>query len=332
MSRTAALATAAAVAALTAAIPAAASAATVTTREFCSSPGVCNHDVLYVAAAGERNAVSVPPREGGQVILRDSGAAITPGEGCSATAPGEVRCRNAGDDPAAGHGLVSIDVGDLDDAVTASDYSVSIEGGGGDDVLTGSSGALDDLDGGPGNDVLDGGQGLEDAVIYDGHAADVRVDLARGSGGATGETDTLAGFEDVAGGFGDDRLAGTSARNALSGGPGDDRLEGRGGVDELAGDSGRDRLDGGERRDVLRGGAGGDVLRGGPGGDRLEGGAGNDRLFGGRDRNLSFGGTGNDFLDLVNGRREQGSCGSGRDRARIDRVDRARNCERVTRV
>jgi hypothetical protein len=91
MSRTAALATAAAVAALTAAIPAAASAATVTTREFCSSPGVCNHDVLYVAAAGERNAVSVPPREGGQVILRDSGAAITPAAAPATTCSTAVR-------------------------------------------------------------------------------------------------------------------------------------------------------------------------------------------------------------------------------------------------
>jgi Ca2+-binding RTX toxin-like protein len=333
MNRTHALAVATAAAALIAAFPSAALASSVSTREFCSSPGVCNYDVLYVAEPGERNNISIPPREGGQVIVRDAGAAnIVAGDGCAVTAPGEVRCRNESADPSGGRGLVTIDAGDQDDVVTASDYFLTIRGGDGNDVLTGSADDLDTIEPGGGDDTVDGGDGADDGVSYATRADDVRVNLDDGSAGSGGERDSLTRIESATGGEGDDWLIGSALRNGLTGGNGDDRLEGGDGVDTLDGENGRDRLNGGDRRDVMHGGAGNDTLRGGTVGDRLLGGSGNDRLYGGPHRNLTFGGSGNDFLDLVNDRREQGSCGRGSDRARIDRADRARSCERVTRV
>ena len=73
-----------------------------------------------------------------------------------------------------------------------------------------------------------------------------------------------------------------------------------------------------------RGPAGGD--------DALSGGRGNDRLNGGRGRNTYSGGAGNDTISAANRKRETVNCGSGRrGRASVDRNDRVRGCERVSR-
>ena len=99
-------------------------------------------------------------------------------------------------------------------------------------------------------------------------------------------------------------VRGTHRKDALSGGPGPQSIRGRGGDDRL------------------NGGAGDDCLVGGGGDDRLTGGAGRDVLRGGRGR---------DVLRSADGRRERVTCGRGADRARVDRVDRVRGCERVRR-
>jgi RTX calcium-binding nonapeptide repeat (4 copies) len=83
--------------------------------------------------------------------------------------------------------------------------------------------------------------------------------------------------------------------------------------------------------DVLRGRGDDDCLIGSTGRDRLLGGPGYDRLTGGKGADTLVGGAGNDVVDARNGHAELVSCGSGRDRARVDRSDRVRNCERVTR-
>jgi Ca2+-binding RTX toxin-like protein len=100
-------------------------------------------------------------------------------------------------------------------------------------------------------------------------------------------------------------------------------------------------LVGRSRSDVLRGGAFGDLIVGLAGNDRLRGGAGADCLFGGGGRDHLDGGAGVDTYDAgdgrdtlvaVDGRAERVDCGSGRDTARVDRVDRVTGCERVKRV
>ncbi|HYU62106.1 MAG TPA: CocE/NonD family hydrolase [Solirubrobacterales bacterium] len=91
-----------------------------------------------------------------------------------------------------------------------------------------------------------------------------------------------------------DSLTGTAFGDRIVGGAGDDDLEGLSGDDCLSGEDGDDRLDGGDGRDSLDGG---------PGADRLA---------------------------ARDGERDRVRCGPGRgDRAKVDRRDRVRGCERV---
>lgn len=107
--------------------------------------------------------------------------------------------------------------------------------------------------------------------------------------------------------------AGGRCRNRLLGGPA---------ADLLTGTRSGDRIHGRGGRDVLRGQGGNDCLYGEGGSDELVGGSGADRLHGG---------AGNDFLDARDGRRDTLDCGRGRDKARVDRADRVKRCERVLR-
>lgn len=130
---------------------------------------------------------------------------------------------------------------------------------------------------------------------------------------------------------GADTLTGTFAGDRLRGLGGNDVLNGEAGNDCLEGGAGNDRLNGGAGNDRLLGGGGRDVLTGGTGNDRLVGGRGKDVLIGGPGRNAYVAGPGNDRVNARNGRRELINCGTGRDTARVDRRDRVRGCERVTR-
>jgi Ca2+-binding RTX toxin-like protein len=91
------------------------------------------------------------------------------------------------------------------------------------------------------------------------------------------------------------------------------------------------RKTGTARADTLRGTAGADVLRGLGGNDTLDGGAGDDLLIGGAGRDTLRGGAGGDRHEAVDGERDLVNCGSGRDRAEVDRNDVVRGCELVTR-
>jgi Ca2+-binding RTX toxin-like protein len=117
-------------------------------------------------------------------------------------------------------------------------------------------------------------------------------------------------------------LVGTDDRDTLTGDAAGDVIFGLGAGDQILGRGGHD---------CLLGGSGGDVLRGEAGSDRLTGGRGNDVLVGGPGVNAYDAGSGNDFVDARNGKRELVRCGSGRDRARVDRRDRVSRCERVSR-
>jgi hypothetical protein len=90
-------------------------------------------------------------------------------------------------------------------------------------------------------------------------------------------------------------------------------------------------LRGTRRADHLVGGAGADVLDGRGGADHLEGRGGNDRLTGGPGRDRLAGGAGADRLYARDGARDVVRCGSGRDRAVVDRQDDVQGCETVSR-
>ena len=155
--------------------------------------------------------------------------------------------------------------------------------------------------------------------------------------------DNIFGFagNDILNGLaGNDCLIGGAGNDRLNGGDGNDTLEGNAGVDIAAGGNGRDRANGGSGRDRISGGAGNDNLNGlsgndslsgGTGNDRLSGSTGNDKLTGGAGKNRYSGGPGNDVVNARNRRVEIVDCGSGRDRATVDRRDRVKRCERVRR-
>ena len=98
------------------------------------------------------------------------------------------------------------------------------------------------------------------------------------------------------------RIVGTSKNEYLAGGGHDDTIFGLGGNDTLLGGAGDDRIYGGSGRDVITGGSGAD------------------RLFGGR---------GSDTIFAADGERDIIDCGPGNDRAVVDSVDKAVNCEVV---
>jgi hypothetical protein len=115
-------------------------------------------------------------------------------------------------------------------------------------------------------------------------------------------------------------LLGTNSPDTLTGG-GEDEI--------IVGFAARDRIKGRAGSDCLIGGTGGDRLEGEDGSDRLTGGSGSDVLIDTKGFNAFDAGAGNDYVNARNGRRELVRCGSGRDRARVDRRDRLRSCERI---
>jgi hypothetical protein len=281
--------------------PAAADAATVSLRAEAGA------QILAVTAApGEANVATLATT-GGVVTYRDTRA--TPGRGCVAVAAATVRCPLAGGgrveaDVQLGDGndsatitpaanlLVTVSAGAGDDVITSPGI---VEGGPGDDTLTGTEGD-DGLSGGPGNDVLrglggddglvgdtepqdgttgcpcgddvlDGGPG-RDSVTYSARRAPLVIDLTAGTAGQAGEHDRLTGIENVAGGGGTDRITGTGGANRIDAGGGRDTLIGLAGDDSLTG--GADTVAGPGDDEVfsargrIRCGAGTDTLAFGP--------------------------------------------------------------------
>lgn len=182
-----------------------------------------------------------------------------------------------------------------------------IQGGEGDDIITGSRTLTNKLFGGAGNDVLIGGSGVDyfsggdgDDKIYGRGGAD---EIYGGDGNDTfvlglnstaswinedpdGGYDTVytldhhflndyverlifQGTDDLAGGGNwlNNVIIGNSGFNLLYGGDGNDSMAGREGVDQIFGEDGDDVINGGEGDDLLWGGAGIDRLIGGAGSD-----------------------------------------------------------------
>ena len=212
-------------------LPAAAQAGTVSLaveRDCAGDEGdpACyvSHRVRWTGAPGEVNDVVVD-RTADAVVLREAGAPLTAGPGCTQTAPGEARCvmdlR-----PERGRDLQA---------------SLALDGGDAYDRLAIGTvaGRLDDLSvsGGAGDDALDG--------------ADARpAPVSRAGGGSV----TLVGGE------GDDRLLGGAADETLLGGPGPDVLRAGSGNDFLDGEGTFGAPTGEVSADVLDGGPGRDLV------------------------------------------------------------------------
>jgi RTX calcium-binding nonapeptide repeat (4 copies) len=217
-------------------------AASVEIVSSAASEGV-SAELVYQAAAGERNAVTLTAAEGAANpsgccvwTVHDAGALIVAGALCVSVAPDTARCAPQALEHAVDEAVpdVRARLGDLDDRLRVDDRtdgaveSVHADGGDGDDVISSAAGFLDEISGGAGDDRLFGGGGLDDEIY---------------------------------GRSGNDRLFGGAQEDLLNGGGGHDELHGRGGDDDL---------DDGDRD-----GASGEAA---PGPDLLDGGRGSDRV------------------------------------------------------
>ncbi|MGL4968059.1 MAG: beta strand repeat-containing protein [Inquilinus sp.] len=188
----------------------------------------------------------------------------------------------------------------------------NVQGGQGNNTLTGNSGANklsgwigdDVLRGGGGADTLEGALGIDTASYYT-SAAGVTVDLGAGTAsGGDAAGDVLTGIENLSGSNLDgDILTGNGGANKLQGWGGDDVLRGGAGADTLEGGAGTDTasyytgLVGIEVSLTVGTGSGGDAAGDTLSGiENLSGSQGNDALEGTAGANVLQGWNGGDTL------------------------------------
>jgi Ca2+-binding RTX toxin-like protein len=266
-----------------------------------------------------------------------------------------------------GRGADTVSGGDGNDKVAGNEDNDTVTGGAGDDQVWGGSGddtvsdgeganklygddGLDTVTGGPGNDSLSGGNGAD------------LLDAGPGDDLLNGDNDN----DRLQGGDGADKLAGAGGDDVLDGGLGPDEIDGADGtdavdygsrtggvvvtndgkaddgashegdnvatsIDDAIGSAGADRITfATDWPHKLDGGDGNDVLRGGDREDTLTGGRGKDALFGEGGADVYDGGAGRDHLSAADGVGERLLCGTGRDRAVLDKADKAVSCEKKT--
>lgn len=152
-----------------------------------------------------------------------------------------------------GDGLDDIVGGSGDDLIYGGNDADTIDGGADNDTIYGDSGD-DIIDGGANDDIIVGGSGADnidgntgtDTLDYasEGGGGAVTVNLATGSAtDSYGDTDTLAGIENVEGTSLDDTIYGDGLVNDLQGNAGDDVLSGGEGNDVIDGGADEDTID-----------------------------------------------------------------------------------------
>jgi Ca2+-binding RTX toxin-like protein len=170
-----------------------------------------------------------------------------------------------------------LDGGTGDDTLTGSSSAETLFGGLGDDALHGGGGAdtfvgydtgADVFDGGPGSDSMSYGFiGVTNPVVVsldnlanDGQDTD-------GDGLADEGDNVMGNVESVTGSEGNDMITGSAGADTLNGIGGNDVISGLGGNDSIGGWVGDDQLFGNAGDDVLDGSIGMDLLNGGAGTD-----------------------------------------------------------------
>jgi Ca2+-binding RTX toxin-like protein len=224
--------------------------------------------------------------------------------------------------PADGTFIVEINSGDGNDSLTvlATDTevgAVTLQGGGGDDVLTGAD-TGDSLAGGDGNDRLvgakggddmDGGEGNDTMVWNNGDGSDfivgdLGIDTTEVNGNPTlGDAFTLEpDVRQVK--FRRTNLVGFTLEAATE----RFQVNGLGGDDSVTASAGSAlaantllSVDGGAGADTVTGSDGPDLILGGEGNDVLSGRGDDDRIVGDRGTDTMNGGTGDDTLVWNNG-------------------------------
>lgn len=314
-----------------AAVPATAMGASATVTQSCTPDGNCVSSALFTAASGEVNDVRVRESASGKVFsFFDANNTISAGTHCRRTGR-TVRCTPGDRTNTDTVGPARVRANNLDDQVEITGGRASINGGSGNDTLTTEAvNSNTTVAGSTGNDVL-----VVSPTSAVGHSL---------NGNSGNDTITGGPFGDgIGGGSGNDSINARGGDDTVDGDTGDDTVTGGTGPDRLLGDDGDDRLFGNSGRDRIRGQNGNDGIAGGNNNDRLGGGPGRDRLFGNNSNDLLVGnggrdrfraGPGNDRVNSVDGIQERVNCGSGFDRATIDRtpMDITAFCNRIRRV
>jgi Ca2+-binding RTX toxin-like protein len=221
---------------------------------------------------------------------------------------------------------VTIDGGDGNDTITGSDRADVIDGGGGQDRIVGDNnpaGTRDDSRGGAGDDTMVWNPGDGDDINEGGDGADT-VEV-NGGGGAEqftvipsatpGRIAFDRSAQSAGGAFSVD--VGTSERLDMNANAGDDTFTADGALAALSfaldvdGGDGNDNIDGGDGADLLRGGGGDDRIAGDDNPlntrDDARGEAGNDTMVWnpGDDDDINEGGDGIDVSEVNGGGNEQ---------------------------
>jgi Ca2+-binding RTX toxin-like protein len=194
---------------------------------------------------------------------------------------------------------LTIDGGGGDDIIVGGPNLDTIKGGEGDDRLTGGPNAtgIESIEGGAGNDVMIwnngdgddsdvGGGGVDETQFNNGTADDV-MDVAPVGGGAHH-------FHRVGAGIDIDMSADTERLN-INAFSGNDSLVSAPGTTVAT------TVDAGSGNDTITTGDGADTISGGTGLDTLSGGAGADRIAGNQGNDTDNGGAGDDTLVWNNG-------------------------------
>jgi len=245
-----------------------------------SSVRITNGQLRYVGA-GESNRVQVARGPGGEYSVLDPSVRVRVATGCVSTGRNSATCTGdvtrvsvvgaGGSDRLSATFLevpVTLDGGDGNDVLTGGGGNDLLDGDDGTDTLTGLGGRdemrgdddADRLDGGPGPDIVDGGRGV-DTADYSDATGPLSIDLdGNADDGTSNEGDRVeADVDRIVGGPFDDRIVAVSGNHTFAGGAGNDVLLGGSGVDHLDGDTGDDRVNGGVGSDVLNGGEGNDT-------------------------------------------------------------------------
>lgn len=197
-----------------------------------------------------------------------------------------------------GSGSNAIDLSQVNSTTFLNLTSVRIDGGDGNDTITGTADIGDTIIGGDGNDSIMGGAGSDSITAGDGH------DTVTGGFGQNtllaGDGDDLivggGNADSIVGGDGNDTLSGNAGNDTILAGNGEDIVNGNDGDDSVTGDFGDDLVQGDAGNDTVIGGSGSDSIGGGDGDDVLVGNAGNDTIMGGDGNDRINGDNGNDLI------------------------------------
>jgi Ca2+-binding RTX toxin-like protein len=280
--------------------------------------------------------------------VTDAAGVTASGMTCTQVDPQTVTCPGAGITNVRVTSATGNDTIAVAPAGWPATIETDLEGGNGNDRITGA-GAMDAVNGGGGTDTVDGGPGADDVRggsgidigSYANRTTPLTITVGAGNDNDGNEVDQTGANRDTVRGDIETVLAGSAADIIVGDSSSGETLFGGDGNDSIFGGRGRDLLLGFLGSDFLSGDAGDDTIIGAAGFDRLLGGSDDDRLAGGPDGDLLRGGEDNDRMRGKGGvdviQAKDGftdlkiSCGPGsnrRERAKRDkRLDpRAKSC------